>query len=79
MQPVEQRMEFMSLGYHDRIQIVGEGKSQMIGHRPFSAKMTLFRLRNLEKNLQFEDRSRRIKMPVYSQTPGGPLAHKKNL
>ena len=44
------------------VEIVGEGKSQMIGYRPFSAKMIPFRWGNLEKKLQFEDRNRRGKI-----------------
>ena len=54
-----------------------EGKSQMIGPLILSAKTPFFRKRNLEKNLQFEDRSRQRKMLVCSQTLGGPLPAKR--
>ena len=44
-------------------EIAGEGKSQMIGYRPFSAKMIPFRQRKFGKeSLVFEDRSRRGKI-----------------
>ena len=47
---------------------------------PLAPKWYLFVRGNLEKNLQFEDRSRCGKICwIIAKTPGGPLAHKKNL
>ena len=44
---------------------------------PLASKWHFFVRENLEKNLQFEDRGRQIKMPVYSQILRGPSPAKR--
>ena len=46
-------------------------KAKRLAHRPLVPKCHFFVREIWEKNLQFEDRSQQIKMPAYSQTPGG--------
>ena len=61
-------------------EVVGDGKSQMIGYRTSSAKMIPFRQRKFGKeSLVWEQKSVWKNMLIYSQTPGGPLARKENL
>ena len=60
--------------------MVGEEKSQIIDYRPFSAKLIPFRQRKFGKEFSVWGQESAWKdMPTYSQTPGGPLARKKNL
>ena len=58
----------------------GRRKSQMIGYRPFSAKMIPFRKRKFGKeSFVWEQKSASKDMLTYSQTPGGSHAREKNL
>ena len=58
-------------------EIVEEEKKQNDWPEPLVPKWYLFVRGNWEKNLQFEDSSRRIKTQVYSQNSGWSLTCKK--
>ena len=77
LQSVEQTMESRSLRYHDRIQWWEKRKVKWLAIDSLVPKWYLFVRGNLEKNLQFEDSSQRIKTLVYSQTLGGNSPTKK--
>ena len=58
--------------------MVGQEKSQMIGYRPFSAKMIPFHQRKFGKESSvWEQKSAWKDMLTYSQTLGGPLPTKR--
>ena len=60
-------------------EIVGEEREQNDWPELLAPKWYLFIRGNLDKNLEFEDRCRRIKTLVYSQNSGWSVARKKNL